>query len=368
MYIKHFFPVYKSEIGISDGVQGICTKADEIICREKDGRRQILEIGMHHGHRAIRGWKVIEKGKIVEWLKYGAFQRWYTKEGYKNIIRYHPDSNMRLHGVAECRDSMSGQMPVKTLTRFSWGKFLRQKAFYLNRHLAYEFHRNDKSVIMYHNNGKRLAVIYCPGGFEVDVKAGNIFIDLKGIRTARAIDFSKDGYCWFIFYDRRGKVEHKGEYRNRQRVGNWIVSGKPVYFINGVPVPKKLWDTPPDQLKVDKILRIKNAQLRAALMARIGPANLFKKLRHKIIDQQRNGNLLVQLPIKVDEGNGRRGASFKRILRVKCPSTKNFYYLEVPDFIRSGGKVIKLDKAETARQWTFNNDQPNKRIKFALET
>jgi hypothetical protein len=42
-------------------------------------------------------------------------------------------------------------------------------------------------------------------------------------------------------------------------------------------------------------------------------------------------------------------------------------------FVRDGahvmnGRRIPLNKCEDARQWTMMNDNPKKRIKFALET
>ena len=181
------------------------------------------------------------------------------------------------------------------------------------------------------------------------------------------LDFSKDGNCKIVFYDRRGRIKHRGEFQNRQRTGEWILKGRPVYFVHGVTIAKKLWDTPPEKLSIRKVIRIKNAQMRAALLAKIGPERLVKGLKGKTIDSTKSGMRLIQLPIKLDEGRGKKNQHM-RILQVTCPSTKTKYYLNVPDYIVTGDKRIKLDKCESARQWTMMNDNPKKRIKFAVET
>jgi hypothetical protein len=369
MYVKNFFPQYKGEIGIGDGVRGINTTADTIICREKNGDRQILKIGTHCGKRAITEWKNIKSGKVAEWMRFGAFWRWMTAQG-RAVVRYHKKSVHRMHGIAERPDQKFLGETGTCKTQYSWGKFMHQDFWYPGGHRrAYSFHHTDKTVKFRYPNGKIAAEISCPGGFRIYGSDGlGCFRPSEDGGSSDKFDFSRDGNCALTFYDRRGRIKHRGEFRNRQRHGEWVLNGSPVYFVHGVAIAKKLWDTPSEKLNIKKVIRLKNAQMRAALLAKIGPERLVKGLRGKTIDATKNGMKLIELPIKLDEGRGMKNQHM-RILQVTCPSTKTKYYLNVPDYIaKDGEKRIKLDKCEPARQWTMLNDNPKKRIKFALET
>lgn len=370
MFVKNFFPQYKGEIGIGDGVRGINTTAKTIICREENGDRQILKVGNYRGRKAIMEWKNVKAGKVAEWMRFGAFWRWTTDQG-RALVRYHPNSVHRMHGLAERPDQKFLGEPGTCKTTYSWGKFMHQDFWYPGGHRkAYSFHHTDKEVKFRYPNGKTAAEISCPGGFKIYGSDGLCCFNREQTWESddiNKLDFSRDGNCKITFYDRRGRLKHRGEFRNRQRTGAWILRGSPVYFVHGVAINKKLWDTPPEKLNIKKVIRIKNAQMRAALLAKIGPERLVKELRGKTIDKTKNGMRLIELPIKLDEGRGKKNQHM-RILQVTCPSTKTKYYLNVPDYIVTGDKRIKLDKCEPARQWTMMNDNPKKRIKFAVET
>ena len=145
---------------------------------------------------------------------------------------------------------------------------------------------------------------------------------------------------------RYGKLWFAGEVKNGQKVGKWVVNGKVFYYQNGVEIPEKLYNTPPEQLDPIKLLRIDNAQLRMAMLSKIDPKRIAEcgKIVHKDGDMR-----LYDIP-KMDV----------RILRVRCTTTKAYYYLRVP-------KDSK--QCEQARQWTFGvGDFIQKPIKFEVET
>jgi hypothetical protein len=377
------FNYYYGFIRVGDGKESWETHAKKIVCHENGTRMTIKTDG-----RVITEVKVTKGNKILEWEKLGAFYRGYKTIEYENISapviwRYHPKSLRSLHGIAERLDQKLFGKKGKCRTRYSRGRMLWQDFRYANHHLAYRLNQSDKEVVIKYYDGKVAGIVRCPEkGFSTrggEVSRSDTHTCYKGEAyfkvnkredwedEKRDFDFSRDGNCQFIFYDRRGNIRTKGEYKNRQRVGEWVVRGKSVYFISGVMVAKKLWDTPPEKLNIKTVLRLKNAQMRAALLARIGAERITKECKYKTIDQTKNGMKLMEFPIKVDDGNG-SVKSHMRILMVTCPSTKTKYYLQVPDFVWDGGKKTKLDKCEVARQWTFGVDDPRKKIKFAVET
>jgi hypothetical protein len=337
--------------------------------------------------------KTTKNNRIIEWIRFGGFHRFYSKMG-KAILRFHPDSLTSLHGISLRTDQRCFGEKGRCTTKYSRGRFVFQEFRYKNRRLAYRFGHSKKSVVVKYPDGKIAWIVECPGkGFSTrsgDTSGGQWFPDRreedvhscslglayfdvrrpsfkKLASEGRGLDFSKDGNCLFRFFDRRGRLSFKGEFRNRQRSGEWVISGKSRFYLQGVMVDKKIWSTKPEDLKVYQALRVKNAQLRAALLAKIGAERIAKECKHKVIHQTKNGMKLMEFPIKVDDGDGGI-KSHLRILMVTCPSTGNKYYLNVPDFVWDGSKKTKLDKCETARQWTFGINHPKDKIKFAVET
>ena len=53
---------------------------------------------------------------------------------------------------------------------------------------------------------------------------------------------------------KKGKVIYKGEIQNNQRVGEWIENGKKFFYVRGVQIPAKLYNTPPENLDPMEIL------------------------------------------------------------------------------------------------------------------
>jgi hypothetical protein len=125
-----------------------------------------------------------------------------------------------------------------------------------------------------------------------------------------------------------------------------VENGKVAYYEKGVPLAKKLYETPPEKLNVKDILALSNAQSRMALLSKLPPGRIAEAGR--VVHKQGDMRLY---DIKGYEA---------RILRVRCPSTGAFYYLNVP-----------YDSAhcEQARQWTFHvGDDFRKPIRFVKET
>jgi len=378
MWKKGFMSGYRDAVEITDGVKSFATTAQTIICREDDGFTRRVRTGRWKGKQIIREWKDTIKGKVVFWMKLGEFQKWDNKKSGRGIIRYHPNSLTRLHGLTEVYTHKFRGRPGKCITKYSWGKWMHQEFWYKlrggRRRRAYSVHHTDKSFRFFWPDGKVAGQVECPGGFRIqNSDEGRPFMnrlqsEYNEDNRADMFDLSRDGNAAFAIFDRLGRVLHRGTYHDRQRVGEWILNRRSVYFVRGVSISKKIWDTPPEKLNVKKIIRMRNVQVRAALLARIPPEKMFKSCRGKIIHEiKSSGMRLIELPVAVDDGNG-GNKSKMRILRVRDTSTNAFYYLRVPDFVWDGGKKTKLNKCEQARQWTFGVNDPKKKIKFAKET
>jgi hypothetical protein len=378
-----FSGYYYCHFRISDGIETHYLESDgNVVVNCKNGSKYIIFVE----DRKICGHKLIHNGKVKEHEHLGRFLK---QARGKVILRYHPDTKRSLHGICERHDQVLFGDTGKCISRYSRGRFMAQEFRYSNRRLAFKMRHCDKEVTVKRPDGKIAAVISCPGGFSTRSTSeeyqsyqnirhgcclGKVYFKLDNSQkidresAARQFDYSKDGNCRFIFYDSRNRVKTSGEYRNNQRVGEWVINGRPCVFLDGIPVSKKLYETPAEKLKVDQVLKLKNAQLRAALLKKIGPERIAKEYRNTVIHEDKKRNmLLMEFPIAVDDGNG-SNKSRLRILRVKCPTTKQFYYLGVPDFVWDCGKKTKLNKCEQARQWTFGVDDPRKAIKFEKET
>ncbi|MCX5711601.1 MAG: hypothetical protein NTY47_00805 [Candidatus Omnitrophica bacterium] len=373
------FGGYFGSIKIGDGMRGTWTNADIIRCQDKDGSIQNIRTRNYGNHgKVIWEYKRTKNNRILEWFRFGAFSREYNISGEVRLI-FHPDSLQTLHGTCLRTDQTLFGAKGRCRTKYSHGRFIWQEFRYKNHKIAFSFHHTDKKVTLKRPNGSIAAVIEClVKGFST--RGGDPDHAMSNDNTATChkgvvyfhvegkdfFNYSKDGNCKFTIYDRQQKIKHKGEYRNRQQVGEWILSHKHLYYINGVPVSKKLWETPPEKVSIKAVMNIKNAQMRAALMARIPPERFAKEAKYKVIHKTKD-MVLMEFPVRVDDGNG--GIDSKlRILQVTCPSTKSKYFLNVPDFVWDGGKRTKLNLCEQARQWTFGVDNPRKKIKFAVET
>ena len=157
-------------------------------------------------------------------------------------------------------------------------------------------------------------------------------------------------------FNRQGRQYGYGKIENRQRVGVWQQGKAKHYFMMGVAVSKEIFYAGPDDLDPREVLKTNNMQLRAALMKKIGPERLLKKLPFTTCDIDGGSQLLkaevkeiFSLGDKVIDQIGLRNRLDEQIAIavLKCPSTGQLYYLRVPP---------RLKKVEHARQWLCGID------------
>jgi hypothetical protein len=276
-------------------------------------------------------------GKTVHHIVYGQFETVRTEKGME-ITHFHPKTGKGLHGLAKRFEKLFGHDGVC----HSWykrGRLVRQKFFYDNQRQAYDWNGFSKVCQVRDYDGLPLYEITGALDGRKNNYVGGISV------LGRTMEH------WFLQgqpfeVKKRGRVFYKGQWENRQKVGEWVEGGKQYFYEHGVAIPRALFQTPPEKLDPVKILKLPNAQLRMALVAKIGPEKIAKC--GKVIHKDGEMRLLSITGYDVN------------ILRVKCPSTGSLYFLRVP-------KDAK--KCEEARQWTFGvgADIP-KPIKFAVET
>jgi hypothetical protein len=179
-------------------------------------------------------------------------------------------------------------------------------------------------------------------------------------------DIASDGDRWsgqpsyeIRLLDRRQRAYGYGKIENNQRVGLWQQGKIRHYYMMGVSVGKEIYYAGPDELDPRKVLKTENMQLRAALMKKIGPERLLKKLPFVACDIDGENQLLkadvdkiFKLGSKSTEQMNERNRLNNQIAIavLKCPSTGQFYYLRVPPMLK---------KVEHARQWLCGIDIEN---------
>lgn len=278
--------------------------------------------------------KEIINNRTVHHIVYGE----YEKKG-KDIVRFRKGTGMGKHGKARREEKLFGHDGV-CHSWYNRGRLARQKFVYDNNKTAYDYNGYNDECIVKDYDGNILYEL--KGAF--DGKFENAYRGCHSI-LARPMD------NWFVMtkpfqVKKNGKMFFKGEVNNYQKIGEWVIDGKYFFYVNGVQIPKKLYNTPPEKLNVLEILKLDNSQLRMAMMEKIGPDKIAKhgKVIHKDGDMR-----LYDI----------KGYDV-RILRVRCTTTKAYYFLRVP-------KDAK--KCEPARQWTFGvGEYLNKPIKFEVET
>lgn len=158
------------------------------------------------------------------------------------------------------------------------------------------------------------------------------------------------------FFDGRGREYGYGKVENNQRVGVWQQGKTRHYFMMGVEIKKEIYYAGPDELDPREVLKTENMQLRAALMKKIGPERLLKKLPFVASDTDGQNQLLkadVKKIFKLDNKSMEQMRVRNRlddqiaIAVLKCPSTGQLYYLRVPP---------RLKKVGHARQWLCGVD------------
>lgn len=120
--------------------------------------------------------------------------------------------------------------------------------------------------------------------------------------------------------------------------------------MSGVEVIKNMFDQKPEDMNPREVLKESNAQLRMALLHKMGPKKLSEIAKE--IHKNKDGVLLRIMAATVDEEN-------VTLLKVTCPSTGMEFTLRVPP---------DMTNVSTAREWTFHTDTDTAPVKFTKET
>jgi len=237
-------------------------------------------------------------------------------------------------------------------------RFVREEFIYDNGQEGYVWTPYRKRFQVFRPNGKLL--------MEVTAKVRRPYKRTKDFlrKVQYALkDISDEGNRWsnepnyeIRLYDGRGREYGYGKMENNQRVGIWRHGKTMHYFLMGVEVSKELYFAGPDDLDPREVLQTRNMQLRAALMKKMGPERLLKKLPFETCDEDGDNRLLkadIRSIFNLDNASMEQMRTRNRldeqlaIVLLKCPSTGQLYYLRVPP---------RLQKIEHARQWLCGVD------------
>jgi|GEM_PF-2583530 len=238
------------------------------------------------------------------------------------------------------------------------GRFVREEFVYDNGQEAYIWTPYRKKFLLYRPGGRLW--------LEVTAKVRPPWKRTKGLleKIQDTIEnIADDGHTWsgqpdyeIILYDARGRQLGYGKVSNHQRAGVWRQGRTRHYFIMGVAVNKETFYAGPDDLDPREVLMTDNAQFRAALMKKIGPETLLKKLPFTACDADGDNQplkadvnkILIPNNKSTEPVRVRNGLDEQLAIAVlKCPSTGQLYYLRVPPI---------LNKVEHARQWLCGID------------
>jgi hypothetical protein len=237
-------------------------------------------------------------------------------------------------------------------------RFVREEFVYHNGQTAYVWTPYRKGFHLYRPNGKLW--------LEVTAKvrrpwkrAQNLFQKVQATLGNIASDecrWSDERDYEIRLYDGQARQYGYGKIENHQRVGVWRQGKARHYFMMGIAVSKELYHAGPDDLDPQQVLKTENAQLRAALMKKIGSERLLKKLPFVACDAD-GDNQLLKAEVKQIFTPDNQSLEQLRVRNrldeqiaiavLKCPSTGQLYYLRVPP---------RLNKVEHARQWLCGID------------
>jgi hypothetical protein len=234
------------------------------------------------------------------------------------------------------------------------GRFVREEFTYSNGRQAYIWTPYRKRFRLYRRNGSLW--------LEVTAKVRTPWKRTGGLLEKirdTLFNITSYGHTWsnqpdyeIKLYEARGRQSDYGKVSNRQRAGIWQQGKAKHYFMMGVAVSKEVFHAGPDDLDPRDVLKTDNAQLRAALMKKIGPERLISKLPFMACDIDGENQLLKvdinKILVPDDESTIPVGLDEQlAIVVLKCPSTGQLYYLRVPP---------RLKKVEHARQWLCGID------------
>jgi hypothetical protein len=216
-----------------------------------------------------------------------------------------------------------------------WGKVIREVCFELNGHECVgQYGAGGLSFYDYFRTvGGVLAADRVAGLIQVAESCG-WWWPYRGltILTERPCSISRDS---------------RGRLHNENALALEYPDGSGVYAIHGVRVPKKYIETPADLIDPTKLLRERNAEIRAAVISKIGFQRLIRKLKYKLISKA-NGNSLIEFHLRdvrvralhlvwVDKNS-------KKETVLPVPRTKEQFGYDYPD---------NINDCEQVRRWTL---------------
>jgi len=336
----------------------------------KDGHVRILRGGMEpETTLSIKDGKIVKiediknsahdrGGRIMTTKAWNGFKR-IKHDVVRTIQRYGAHSNLPCEGTFyEVKGLRIGKHNGTLRQIARRARFVREEFVYDTGQEAYVWTPYRKSFQVFRPNGKLWV--------EVTAKIRRPYKRSKNLLQriqATLKDIAGDAYRWsnqsnyeIRLWDERGSQYGYGKIENRQRIGVWHQGKARHYFVMGVAVSKEIYYACPDQLNPREVLKTENMQLRAALMKKIGPERLLKKLPFVACDVDGENQLLkaeVKEIFTLDNNSleqmrvrNRLGDEIA-IAVLKCPSTGQLYYLRVPP---------RLKKIEHARQWLCGID------------
>jgi hypothetical protein len=348
------FNGWQNFVGVSNGgMRGIRGYYDRIdngrvtITDNTNGVKRKTIINVRHS--LITTKRIMEKGQTVHYVEYGKV----SKRKGRYILKFRKGTHCGGYdGLSTRYDQEVFGYKGVCKTFYVHGRMMWQKFYFEGtKKLCYHFNPYKKGLVMRHPNGNPLYEF--AGEIDSRRKVGGYLVWKNHWGDDREnMDWSKDGNCSFKRTDINGRIVSQGEYSNKQRVGEWVINKQPVYFMDGLTVPKKMYDTPPEKIDPIKVLRLKDVDVRSIMLNRIGLKLLAEKVPHEVIHNDKKGGMrLLKFNGKVDPPIN--------ILQVTCPSTKQHYFLRVPPDIL---------KCEEARQWTFHVEPGEQPINFDVET
>lgn len=305
--------------------------------------------------------KIIKNGKYSRWIKYGEFDKERKDGHFYNIMHYRRNTACGKHGLCMRNDFKLEGNPGRCYTFFTRGKLIWQKFVYPNNIVAYYMRWTDTEIKGMHPNKKPMFEIKVNRLYIKDNKLGDPFIYHQHNDAAK-YNLSADGiFCSYKYWDKRGCLKVQGEYEKNQRKGEWIEDYKPYFYLNGLPVPKDFYEKDPKDINPSAVLEIKNSQVRAMFLKKVGYDRVVKECNGKII--HKDGNYaLIDFLVDVEDRADESADKILRILKVQCPSTKSEYFLPVPP-------TEDFNTCAKARNGTFTHFEPKaKEVEFALET
>jgi len=277
----------------------------------------------------------------------------------RTISRYKDYWNLPTEGVFNEVHGLELDKYKGTLRQISRNaRFVREEFVYDNGRQAYVWTPYRKKFRLYQPDGSLWLEVTAkirPPWKRTEGLLEKILDTLSNI-TSYGHTWSNQPDYEIRLYDARGKQSGYGKVSNRQRADVWQQGKAKHYFMMGVAVSKEVFYAGPDELDPREILKTDNAQLRAALMKKIGPERLINKLPFTACDTDGDNQLLKADVAKILSPNStpiepvrlRSGFDARLAIAVlKCPSTGQLYYLRVPP---------RLNKVEHARQWLCGID------------